>query len=113
MKELRLYVKLMLGVKGVNSSDEFKDGSISVGNEAVLSAQARKDLMDKKHQGILVIVDNWVVVRDYPEFCKGSDYLAVNVHPGFDPDQLAKDAGRFLMDKVLKRLARAVFDTGC
>ena len=146
MKELKLNMKLMLGVRGDNPIEELKElwsalgdnfamvDSISVGNEVVLgipegdkaarnkrvgelaayATQVRKDLMDKKHTEIpVVIVDSWVVVKDYPDLCKASDYMAVNVHPWFNPDQLAKDAGKFLVDAVLKELRRAVFDAGC
>ncbi|PUU75633.1 glycoside hydrolase superfamily [Tuber borchii] len=146
MKELKLNMKLMLGVKGDNAAEELKElwsalgdnfamvDSISVGNEVVLgvpegdkaarnkrvgelaayASQVRKDLADKKHPEIpVVIVDSWVVVKDYPDLCKASDYMAVNVHPWFNPDQLAKDAGKFLVDAVLKELRRAVFDAGC
>lgn len=146
MKELKLDMKLMLGVKGDNAVEELKElwsalgdnfamvDSISVGNEVVLgipegdkaarnkrvgelaiyATQVRKDLMNKKHPEIpVVIVDSWVVVKDYPDLCKASDYMAVNVHPWFNPDQLAKDAGKFLVDAVLKELRRAVFDAGC
>lgn len=146
MKELKLDMKLMLGVKGDNAVEELKElwsalgdnfamvDSISVGNEVVLgvpegdkaarskrvgelatyATQVRKDLMNKKHPEIpVVIVDSWVVVKDYPDLCKASDYMAVNVHPWFNPDQLAKNAGKFLVDAVLKELRRAVFDAGC
>jgi len=146
MKELKLDMKLMLGVIGDNAVEELKElwsalgdnfaivDSISVGNEVVLgipegdkaarnkrvgelaayATQVRKDLIGKKHPEIpVVIVDSWVVVKDYPDLCKASDYMAVNVHPWFNPDQLAKDAGKFLVDAVLKELRRAVFDAGC
>ncbi len=86
--------------------------TISVGNELVNNGQvtaaqsvsalekARSGLRAAGYQGPVVIVDTFVAVLAHPELCDKSDYCAINVHPFFDPNTSAGDAGKFVTSTV-------------
>lgn len=86
--------------------------TVSVGNELVNNGQATPDqslgALDKArtalraagYKGPVVIVDTFVAVLNHPELCEKSDYCAVNVHPFFDGNVAAGDAGKFVTSTV-------------
>ncbi|KAI1117850.1 glycoside hydrolase superfamily [Nemania sp. NC0429] len=94
--------------------------TVSVGNELVnngavtpeqsLAAltRARNSLRAAGYQGPVVVVDTFVAVLAHPELCEQSDYCAVNVHPFFDPNTGAPEAGSFvnsIMQKIRSKLS--------
>ena len=146
IKELKLDMRVMVGVKGDDPDAELKVlwgaigddwalvDTIAVGNEVINSipesekakrgakvaqlvayvAKVKSKLAESRHPEIpVVIVDVWVVIPGYIDICKHSDYLAVNVHPWFNPNQIAKDSGKFLKEKVAAKLKAEVIDKGC
>lgn len=86
--------------------------TVSVGNELVNNGQvtpaqslsaldkARTTLRAAGYKGPVVIVDTFVAVLDHPELCEKSDYCAVNVHPFFDGNVPASEAGKFVTSTV-------------
>ncbi|KAI2635567.1 glycoside hydrolase superfamily [Hypomontagnella submonticulosa] len=117
--------KLFLGIFDINSVDQAvstiaagvkNDWSIvdtvSVGNELVnnggatvdqsLAAlnQARSALRAAGYKGPVVIVDTFVAMLAHPELCDQSDYCACNIHPFFDPNTDAQQAGSFVTSTV-------------
>jgi exo-beta-1,3-glucanase (GH17 family) len=146
IKELKLDMRVMVGVKGDDPDGELKIlwgaigddwaliDTIAVGNEVINNipegdkakragkvaqlvayvGKVKTKLVDSGHPEIpVVIVDTWVVIPGYIDICKHSDYLAVNVHPWFNPNQIAKDSGKFLKETVAARLKADVVDKGC
>ncbi|KAJ8123801.1 hypothetical protein ONZ43_g328 [Nemania bipapillata] len=125
--------KLFLGIFDINNVDSAVDtmaaslnydwsmvDTVSVGNELVNNggataeqslaalARARSCLRARGYQGPVVVVDTFVAVLAHPELCDESDYCAVNVHPFFDPNTGAPDAGNFvnsMMQNIRSRLA--------
>ncbi|KAI1501563.1 glycoside hydrolase superfamily [Biscogniauxia marginata] len=123
--------KLFLGIFDISNVDQavstIADGvnrdwsivdTVSVGNELVnnggasvsqsLSAlgQARSALRAAGYQGPVVVVDTFVAVLAHPELCDQSDYCAVNVHPFFDPNTGANQAGSFVTSTVSRIRSR-------
>lgn len=117
--------KLFLGIFDINQVDQAvaamaagvnKDwdvvDTVSVGNELVNNggatvdqslqalSRARSGLRAAGYQGPVVIVDTFVAVLSHPELCDQSDYCAVNVHPFFDPNTGADQAGTFVGSTV-------------
>lgn len=96
---------------GVNNDWGIVD-TVSVGNELVNSGQAspaqvvtalgqaRAALKSAGYDGPVVIVDTFVAAQAHPEICEASDYCAVNIHPFFDPNTSAGDAGKFVTTTV-------------
>ncbi|KAK2062356.1 cell wall glucanase [Colletotrichum caudatum] len=86
--------------------------TVSVGNELVNNGKAtaqqmvtavgqtRQLLRDAGYTGPVVTVDTFVAVLANPELCDASDYCAMNIHPFFDSDTAAKDAGTFITRMV-------------
>ncbi|KAI1122049.1 glycoside hydrolase family 17 protein [Nemania abortiva] len=119
--------KLLLGIFDINNVDSAVDtmatslnydwsmvDTVSVGNELVNNgaatteqsltalATARTCLRARGFQGPVVVVDTFVAVLAHPELCDQSDYCAVNVHPFFDPNTGAPDAGTFVNSMIQK-----------
>lgn len=117
--------KLFLGIFDIDSvasavstiADGVEDDwtivdTISVGNELVNNGvkssdqviaavkQARTALRAAGYQGPVVTVDTFVAAIDYPELCDESDYCAINIHPFFDPNTGAAQAGTFIVTQV-------------
>ncbi|KAJ8124432.1 hypothetical protein O1611_g9208 [Lasiodiplodia mahajangana] len=125
--------KLLLGIFDINNVESAVDtmatslnydwsmiDTVSVGNELVNNgaataeqslgalALARSCLRAAGYQGPVVVVDTFVAVLAHPELCDQSDYCAVNVHPFFDPNTGAPDAGSFvnsMMQKIRNKLS--------
>lgn len=86
--------------------------TVSVGNELVNNGQAKTSqvlgamskakslLRGAGFQGPVVNVDTFVAVLDNPELCDESDYCAMNVHPFFDGNVDASEAGDFVARMV-------------
>jgi len=86
--------------------------TVSVGNELVNNGKAtaqqmvtavgqtRQLLRAAGYTGPVVTVDTFVAVLAYPELCDASDYCAMNIHPFFDSNTAAKDAGSFITRMV-------------
>lgn len=97
--------------KAVNGDWSFVD-TISVGNELVNNGQAspkqvidamtaaKKLLRDAGYNGPVVTVDTFVAVLAHPELCQASDYCAANIHPFFDPNTVADQAGVFVANMI-------------
>jgi exo-beta-1,3-glucanase (GH17 family) len=94
--------------------------TVSIGNELVNNGamspsqvldavkQARTALQGAGYQGPVVTVDTFVAVINNPELCDQSDYCAVNIHPFFDPNTSADQAGSFVasqLENVRSKLA--------
>jgi len=87
--------------------------TVSVGNELVNNGQAsvkqvmealaaaRASLRSAGYGGPVVTVDSFLAVEQNPELCDGSDYCAINVHPFFDANTAADQAGNFVSRKVM------------
>jgi exo-beta-1,3-glucanase (GH17 family) len=126
--------KLLLGIFDINNVDSAiatmaagldHDWSmvdtVSVGNELVNNGgatvaqsiaalgKARTDLRAAGYQGPVVIVDTFVAVLAHPELCNESDYCAVNIHPFFDPNTGAPDAGSFV-SSIIKNIRSKLSD---
>ncbi|EFQ30504.1 cell wall glucanase [Colletotrichum graminicola] len=118
-------VKLFLGIFDISSipaqvativsavSDNWSlIDTVSVGNELVNNGKAtaqqmvtavgqtRQLLRAAGYTGPVVTVDTFVAVLAYPELCDASDYCAMNIHPFFDSNTAAKDAGSFITRMV-------------
>ena len=101
-------------VTAVNSSSRGWSAvdTISVGNELVNNGQAtaqqvinamnaaRAALRSAGYTGPVVTVDTFLAVERNPSLCDASDYCAVNVHPFFDADTPAEQAGNFVARKI-------------
>ncbi|KAK0649515.1 glycoside hydrolase superfamily [Cercophora newfieldiana] len=86
--------------------------TVSVGNELVNNGQAtpqqviaamnaaRTSLRSAGFAGPVVTVDTFLAVERNPALCDASDYCAINVHPFFDADTPADQAGAFVLRKV-------------
>ncbi|KAK4445052.1 putative cell wall glucanase [Podospora aff. communis PSN243] len=86
--------------------------TVSVGNELVNNGQAtaqqainamnaaRTTLRSAGYTGPVVTVDTFLAVERNPSLCDESDYCAINVHPFFDADTPAEQAGDFVLRKV-------------
>ncbi|KAI0474246.1 glycoside hydrolase family 17 protein [Xylaria cf. heliscus] len=95
--------------------------TVSVGNELVNNggatveqslaalSQARSSLRAAGYQGPVVVVDTFVAVLSHPELCDQSDYCAVNIHPFFDPNTGAPEAGQFV-DSITKNIRSKLSD---
>ncbi|KAI8221635.1 Cell surface mannoprotein MP65 [Colletotrichum sp. SAR 10_99] len=82
--------------------------TVSVGNELVNSGKATAEqvitamtkartlLRAAGYAGPVVTVDTFVAVLTNPTLCDASDYCALNIHPFFDKNTAAKDAGPFV-----------------
>lgn len=98
-------------VKGINSDWSNVD-TVSIGNELVNNGQAspqqiidaltsgRQLLRQSGWTGPVVTVDTFVAVLAHPELCHASDYCACNIHPFFDPNTAAGQAGVFVANQV-------------
>ncbi|KAF7533116.1 hypothetical protein G7054_g7351 [Neopestalotiopsis clavispora] len=107
---------------GVNNDWSIVD-TVSVGNELVNNGakspaqviaavqQARTALKGLGYQGPVVTVDTFVAAINHPELCDESDYCAVNVHPFFDPNTGADQAGPFVTTQ-LERIRSKMADSG-
>ncbi|KAH6652072.1 glycoside hydrolase superfamily [Truncatella angustata] len=96
--------------------------TVSVGNELVNNGaktsaqvvaainQARTALRSNGYQGPVVTVDTFVAAINHPELCNESDYCAVNVHPFFDPNTGADQAGSFVANQI-KRIRSKLSDS--
>ncbi|KAK9794277.1 putative Cell wall glucanase [Seiridium cardinale] len=96
---------------GVNNDWSIVD-TVSVGNELVNNGvkspaqviaavkEAREALGGAGYQGPVVTVDTFVAAINHPELCDESDYCAVNVHPFFDPNTGADQAGSFVTTQI-------------
>ncbi|KAK1984293.1 cell wall glucanase [Colletotrichum cereale] len=94
------------------SSDWSMIDTVSVGNELVNSGKAtaqqmvtavgqtRQLLRAAGYTGPVVTVDTFVAVLANPSLCDASDYCAMNIHPFFDSNTAAKDAGSFISRMV-------------
>lgn len=98
--------------KGVNKDWSHTD-TISIGNELVNNGQAtpsqvldaiasaKKLLASAGYTGPVVTVDTFVAALANIQLCKPpSDYCAVNIHPFFDPNTPADQAGVFVANQV-------------
>lgn len=97
--------------QGINSDWSNVD-TVSIGNELVNNGQAspqqvldaltsgRQLLSAAGYTGPVVTVDTFVAVLAHPELCSSSDYCAVNIHPFFDPNTPADQAGVFVANQV-------------
>lgn len=86
--------------------------SVSIGNEHVQNGQigasamadklnsARYTLRAAGFNGPVVTIDTFDAVIRNPVLCQTSDYAAVNIHPWFDWNTAAKDAGAFLANQI-------------
>ncbi|RYC58015.1 hypothetical protein CHU98_g8190 [Xylaria longipes] len=126
--------KLFLGIYDINTVDSAvatmaaslnHDWSmvdtVSVGNELVNNggatvdqslaalSKARSCLRAAGYQGPVVVVDTFVAVLAHPELCDQSDYCAINVHPFFDANTGAPDAGQFV-DSITKNIRSKLSD---
>lgn len=93
-------------------SDWSNVDTVSVGNELVNNGQAspqqiqdaltaaRQLLSSAGWTGPVVTVDTFVAALAHPELCASSDYCAVNIHPFFDPNTPAEQAGTFVLNMV-------------
>ncbi|KAI1385317.1 glycoside hydrolase superfamily [Hypoxylon trugodes] len=102
---------------GVNYDWSMVD-TVSVGNELVNNggatvsqslaalSQARSALRAAGYDGPVVIVDTFVAMLAHPELCDESDYCAVNIHPFFDPNTQAEEAGSFITSTVTRIRSR-------
>ncbi|KAI1862431.1 hypothetical protein JX265_009145 [Neoarthrinium moseri] len=102
---------------GVNNDWSVVD-TVSVGNELVNNggatvdrvlgaiSQARSALRAAGYQGPVVTVDTFNAATNNPELCNQSDYCAVNVHPFFDPNTGADQAGSFVVGAVERLRAK-------
>ncbi|KAI0836811.1 glycoside hydrolase family 17 protein [Hypoxylon sp. FL0890] len=125
--------KLFLGIFDINSVEQAVStmaagvnhdwsivDTVSVGNELVNNggatvsqslaalSQARTALRAAGYQGPVVIVDTFVAILAHPELCDQSDYCAANIHPFFDPNTGAHQAGSFvtsIVGKIRSKLA--------
>ncbi|KAJ3939085.1 Cell surface mannoprotein mp65 [Colletotrichum fioriniae] len=92
--------------------------TVSVGNELVNNGKAtaqqvvtavgetRQLLRAKGYTGPVVAVDTFVAVLANPSLCDASDYCAMNIHPFFDSNTAAKDAGSFITNTVAQVQAK-------
>ncbi|KAI1412687.1 glycoside hydrolase family 17 protein [Hypoxylon sp. FL1857] len=125
--------KLFLGIFDINSVEQAVStiaagvnhdwsivDTVSVGNELVNNggatvsqslaalSQARTALRAAGYKGPVVIVDTFVAILAHPELCDQSDYCAANIHPFFDPNTGAHQAGSFvtsIVEKIRSKLA--------
>ncbi|OLN87632.1 Cell surface mannoprotein MP65 [Colletotrichum chlorophyti] len=86
--------------------------TVSVGNELVNNGKAsaqqvitaveqtRQLLRAAGYNGPVVTVDTFVAVLANPSLCDVSDYCAMNIHPFFDSNTSAGDAGAFITRMV-------------
>ncbi|TVY86629.1 Cell surface mannoprotein [Lachnellula willkommii] len=86
--------------------------TISIGNELVNAgtasaatvvaavSTARGLLKTAGYTGKVVTVDTLVATKANPSLCDNSDYCAVNSHPFFDGNTVAKDSGSFLTKSI-------------
>lgn len=93
-------------------SDWSNVDTVSVGNELVNNGQATPDqikaalaaakqlLSTAGWTGPVVTVDTFVAALAHPELCSLSDYCAVNIHPFFDPNTPADQAGTFVLNQI-------------
>lgn len=93
-------------------SDWSNVDTVSIGNELVNNGQAtpqqvqsalasaRKLLTAAGYEGPVVTVDTFVAALAHPELCSSSDYCAVNIHPFFDPNTPADQAGTFVLNMI-------------
>ncbi|KAF6812524.1 cell wall glucanase [Colletotrichum sojae] len=98
-------------VSAVHGDWSFVD-TISVGNELVNNGKAtaqqvitamslaRQLLRAAGYQGPVVTVDTFMAVLANPSLCDQSDYCAMNIHPFFDGNVAAGDAGPFVSRMV-------------
>ncbi|GAP85233.1 putative cell wall glucanase [Rosellinia necatrix] len=126
--------KLFLGIFDINTLDSAVGtmaadldydwsvvDAVSIGNELVnnggatveqsLAAlnTARSCLRAAGYEGPVVIVDTFVAVLAHPELCDQSDYCAVNVHPFFDHNTPASEAGPFV-DSIVQNVRSKLSD---
>ncbi|KAK1673051.1 cell wall glucanase [Colletotrichum godetiae] len=92
--------------------------TVSVGNELVNNGKAtaqqmvtaitqtRQLLRANGYNGPVVTVDTFVAVLANPALCDASDYCAMNIHPFFDSNTAAKDAGSFITNTVAQVQAK-------
>lgn len=98
--------------KGVKKDWSFTD-TVSIGNELVNNGQAspaqvldavasgKQLLQSAGYNGPVVTVDTFVAALANIELCQPpSDYCAVNIHPFFDPNTRADQAGVFVANQV-------------
>lgn len=100
-------------VRAVNGAWATID-TVSIGNEHVqrghasarsLAAKvsgARHVLRAAGFSGPVVAIDTFDAVIRNPVLCEASDYAAVNIHPWFDWNTAARDAGVFLAAQVAR-----------
>lgn len=118
-------MKVMLGIFSLdNLSDQVSTltsavgsdwsivDTVSVGNELVNNGQAspsqvinavnsaREMLRQAGFSGPVVTVDTFVAHLAHPELCQASDYCAANIHPFFDPNTSANQAGVFVANQI-------------
>ncbi|KAI0551878.1 glycoside hydrolase family 17 protein [Xylaria curta] len=86
------------------------NGGATVGQSLAALSKARSCLRAVGYQGPVVVVDTFVAVLAHPELCDQSDYCAVNVHPFFDPNTGAPEAGQFV-DSITKNIRNKLADT--
>ncbi|KAI0150635.1 glycoside hydrolase family 17 protein [Xylariaceae sp. FL1272] len=87
------------------------NGAATPGQSVAALTEARSALRSSGYQGPVVIVDTFVAVLAHPELCDESDYCAVNVHPFFDPNTGAPQAGSFVGNTV-KSISGKLADPG-
>jgi len=75
-------------------------GAASVGDVIGALRASRDELRRSGYNGPVVNVDVFVQVFSHPELCNESDYCAVNIHPYFDGNRRADEAGQFVADMV-------------
>lgn len=98
--------------QGVKKDWSFTD-TISIGNELVNNGQAsaaqvlaavasgKQLLQSAGYKGPVVTVDTFVAALANIQLCQPpSDYCAVNIHPFFDPNTRADQAGVFVANQV-------------
>ncbi|KAI8627494.1 glycoside hydrolase family 17 protein [Xylariaceae sp. FL1651] len=85
------------------------NGGATVGQSLGALSRARSVLRTAGYQGPVVVVDTFVAVLAHPELCDQSDYCAVNVHPFFDPNTGAPEAGTFV-SSIVKNVRNKLSD---
>ncbi|RWA04451.1 hypothetical protein EKO27_g10660 [Xylaria grammica] len=85
------------------------NGRATVGQSLAALDTARSSLRAEGYQGPVVVVDTFVAVLNNPELCDQSDYCAVNVHPFFDPNTGAPNAGAFI-ENTMKNIRSKLSD---
>ncbi|KAH7029326.1 glycoside hydrolase superfamily [Microdochium trichocladiopsis] len=78
------------------------NGGASVGQVVAALKEAKEALKSAGYTGNVVIVDTFNAVIANPQICDVSSYCAVNMHPFFDPNTSADQAGAFMTTQLAR-----------